>query len=56
MSNSKFMNYFWAYTTENPLLGNVRGKIVIVQNFKVNFNVFEYWVFFLCVSMGDILK
>jgi 1-phosphatidylinositol phosphodiesterase len=43
MKNPKFMNYFWAYTTENPRLGDVRGKIVIVQNFKVNFNVFAFW-------------
>ena len=36
VDDQKYNAYFWTYTSDSPALGEVRGKIVIVQNFKVN--------------------
>ncbi len=30
----KYPNKFWKYTSDNPTLGEVRGKIVLLQNFS----------------------
>ena len=35
VGDQRFNAYFWTYTSDSPTLGEVRGKIVIVQNFKV---------------------
>jgi hypothetical protein len=35
VGDKKYNAYFWTYTSDSPTLGDVRGKIVIVQNFKV---------------------
>jgi len=32
-SNSNYKNYFWQPISTNPTLGQVRGKIVVLQNF-----------------------
>jgi len=32
----KYPGKFWKYTSDNPTLGDVRGKIVLLQNFTSN--------------------
>ena len=49
MNNPKFRDYFWLCTTDNPSLGEVRGKMLIVQNFKV-----QRKSFYLIVSLSFI--
>jgi 1-phosphatidylinositol phosphodiesterase len=64
MYRDRYASFFWTYNNDNPTLGSIRGKIVVLQNFAgslyglvwSSFNIQdEYNVNYLPTKQSDVL-